>query len=218
MPYKPKERQYRTLETLITKSNTDTSEENKRYIVEGYATTFTRYELYRDESGNVVYEHFTREAFDDGVDMSDVIMQYDHKDRVFARTSNGTLKLEVDDVGLKITADLGSTESSRALYEEIAAGLITKMSWGFSCSTTPPDWDEKTNTITWGAGTVRKIYDVSAVSIPANNDTDISARALTDRLINRAENIAGENRDEISNGELQRRNIIIKILKSKLED
>ena len=217
MPYKPKERQYRTLESLITKSDTDTTEENKKYIVEGYATTFTRYELYRDESGNVVYEHFTPEAFD-GVDMSDVIMQYDHKDRVFARTSNGTLKLEVDDIGLKITADLSRTESSRALYEEIAAGLITKMSWGFSYSTTPPDWDEKTNTITWGAGTIRKIYDVSAVSIPANNDTEISARALTDRLINRAENIAGDNRDESSNGELQRRNIIIKILKSKLED
>ena len=172
--------------------------------------------MYRDESGNVVYEHFTPEAFD-GVDMSDVIMQYDHTGRVFARTSNNTLKLDVDDTGLKITADLGRTESSRALYDDIAAGLITKMSWGFSYDTTPPEFDEKTNTITWGAGTVRKIYDVSAVSIPANNDTEISARALTDRLINRAENIAGDNRDE-SNGELQRRKIIVKILKSKLED
>lgn len=217
MPYKPNERQYRTLESLITKSDNAEAEENKSYIVEGYATTFTPYELYRDESGNVVYEHFTPEAFD-GVDMSDVIMQYDHTGRVFARTSNNTLKLDVDDTGLKITADLSSTESSRALYDDIAAGLITKMSWGFSYDTTPPDWDEKTNTITWGAGTVRKIYDVSAVSIPANNDTEISARALTDRLINRAENIAGENRDESSNGELQRRNIIIKILKAKLED
>lgn len=214
MPYKPKERQYRTLSSLITKSDTDMTQ--KSYIVEGYATTFTPYELYRDESGNVVYEHFTPEAFN-GVDLSDVIMQYDHNGRVFARTSNNTLKLDVDDIGLKITADLGSTESSRALYEEIAAGLITKMSWGFSYDTTPPDWDEKTNTITWGAGTVRKIYDVSAVSIPANNDTEISARALTDGLINRAENIAGENRDK-SNGELQRRNIIVKILKAKLED
>lgn len=217
MPYKPKERQYRTLESLITKSDTDTTEENKKYIVEGYATTFTPYELYRDEFGNVVYEHFTPESFD-GVDMSDVIMQYDHTGRVFARTSNATLKLAVDDTGLKITADLSSTESSRALYDDIAAGLITKMSWGFSYDTTPPDFDEKTNTITWVAGTVRKIYDVSAVSIPANNDTEISARALTDRLINRAENIAGENRDESSNGELQRRNIIVKILKAKLED
>lgn len=217
MPYKPKERQYRTLESLITKSDTTGAEENKSYIVEGYATTFTPYELYRDEFGNVVYEHFTPEAFD-GVDMSDVIMQYDHTGRVFARTSNNTLKLDVDDTGLKITADLGRTESSRALYDDIAAGLITKMSWGFSYDTTQPEFDEKTNTITWGAGTVRKIYDVSAVSIPANNDTEISARALTDRLINRADNIAGENRDESGNGELQRRNIIIKILKSKLED
>lgn len=214
MPYKPKERQYRTLESLITKSDTDMTKKN--YIVEGYATTFTPYELYRDESGNAVYEHFTPEAFD-GVDMSDVIMQYDHTGRVFARTSNDTLKLDVDDTGLKITADLGRTESSRALYDDIEAGLITKMSWGFSYYTTPPVFDEKTNTITWGAGTVQKIYDVSAVSIPANNDTEISARALTDRLINRADDIAGENRDK-SNGELQRRNIIIKILKSKLED
>ena len=64
--------------------------------------------------------------------MSDVIMQFDHQGRVFARKSNDTLQLEVDDHGLKVTADLGGTEIGRQLYEEIKGGYVTKMSFGFT--------------------------------------------------------------------------------------
>lgn len=42
--------------------------------------------------------------------MSDVILQYDHNGRVFARTTNNTLVVEADDTGLFMAADLSKTE------------------------------------------------------------------------------------------------------------
>ena len=103
------------------------------YIVEGYATTFEQpYTLYSDSS----YE--LREVVDghafDKTDMSDVIMQYDHEGRVFARNRNKTLSLSPDENGLKITANLGGTEIGRQLYQEIKGGYTDRMSFAFIVS------------------------------------------------------------------------------------
>ena len=127
--------------------------------------------MYEDYDGTKYYEEIDRHALDNA-DMSDVIMQYDHSGRVYARQSNDTLKLEMDDNGLKVTADLSKTELARGLYEDIAAGMITKMSWAFVV--TKDAYDQKTRTRT--ILEVKKVYDVSAVSIPANDDTNIAAR------------------------------------------
>lgn len=106
--------------------------------------------------------------------MSDVILQFDHQDRVFARTSNDTLIVEPDDHGLFVAADLSRSQSARDLYEEIASGLITRMSWAFTISASKLDRDTRTTTIT----KVKKVFDVSAVSYPADPNTEISARNL----------------------------------------
>lgn len=156
--------------------------EEKSYVVEGYATTWERYPLY--EFGNeTIYEQFSREDFA-GVDMSDVIFQLNHNGMVYARMSNDTLDLSFDDHGLKVVADLRLTGESRSIYEAISTGLITKMSWGF-LPAGEPDFDKRTSTITWKSG-IKKIYDVSAVSIPANDTTEISARSLCDGVIEKA--------------------------------
>lgn len=149
-------------------------QEQKSYKVEGYATTFEPYVLYEDSDGPV-YESFSAECFKN-TDMSDVIFQFNHDGKVFARQSNGTLELDIDEHGLKVVADLGRTESSRQMFEEIETGLVTKMSWGFL----PGDYhyDRKTRTIVHTS--VKKIFDVSAVSIPANQDTEINARSFAD--------------------------------------
>ena len=156
-------------------------------IVEGYATTFNEpYELWRDGDDYVFMEQVDRNAFDKA-DMADTIMQYDHEGRVFARVSNGTLELEADDHGLKIRADLGGTEIGRQLYEEIKGGYTDKMSFGFTV-----DQDERLITEDNERGTITvlrtiksigKLYDVSAVSLPANNATEISARSWCDGVI-----------------------------------
>ena len=147
------------------------------FFVEGYATTFKPYELYEFD-GVKYFEAIDRNALV-GADMSDVILQYDHSGKVLARMSNGTLGLEADDNGLYVYADLSKSRASKDLYEEISNGLITKMSWAFTVQEDAYDRATRTRTIT----KIKKIYDVSAVSIPANSDTDISARSYFDGVI-----------------------------------
>lgn len=156
-----------TIERTLNLSPTSESEDN--YLVTGYATTFEPYVLF-NEDGEDFYEVMERTAFDDS-DMSDVIMQYDHEGRVFARTSNGTLTVNPDEHGLKIEADLSRTAKARDLYEDIKAGNITKMS--IRCSVESHiDRSCKTHKI----DKVKRVYDVSAVSLPANDQTSIVVR------------------------------------------
>lgn len=145
------------------------------HYVDGYAALYEPYVLYYDYQNNPVYERFERGCFDE-CDMSDIIMQYDHEGKVLARNSNGSLVVEADSTGLFFAADLSRTEAARNLYDEVKAGMVTKMSWRFRCGNYY--FDKDTRTIVHL--TVKKIYDVSAVSIPANDDTEINARAWAD--------------------------------------
>lgn len=184
-----KEREYRTMELRAVKQGDIPTGED--FIVEGYATTFDdEYELWR-EPGYIVMEKVDRDAFKD-TDMSDVIFQIDHQGRVFARTRNNSLSLKVDEHGLKTRTDLGLTESSRSVYEDINAGLYDRMSFAFTVdkdSYTEEERDDGTVIITRTILGVGKLYDVSAVSFPANPNTDISARSkdLIDGEIKRFE-------------------------------
>lgn len=170
------DREYRNVELQ------DFELRDENYVVEGYATTFDDPYLLLEYDGVKYYEKIARDAFSEA-DMSDVIFLYDHEGMVFARLSNNTLALEFDERGLKVKADLSLTTQSREMYEAIKTGLVTKMSWAFSVK--EDEWDEKTNTRT--ISKVKKVYDVSAVSIPANPDTSISARAYIDGVIEHRE-------------------------------
>ena len=184
-------RQYRDIDVSSFERR---AEEDGEKTVTGYATTFNQpYELYRDAYGGNVYivkEQVDPAAFED-TDMSDVIMQYNHEGRVFARVSNGTLELDPDEHGLHIRANLGGTEIGRQLFEEIEGGYTTKMSFGFRVSKDKREQTEEYNEET-GTTTVTvlrtilgfsKLYDVSAVSLPANDATSISARNYGEGVI-----------------------------------
>lgn len=168
--------------------------EETNYMVEGYATTFNEpYYLYtlKDKDGNdgaIVYEEIDRDAFKD-TDMSDVVVQYDHQSRVFARLSNNTLSLEEDDHGLKIRAYLGGTEIGRQLYDEIKGGYTNKMSFGFSVSKAHLERHANGRDYIRKIEGIKKLYDVSAVSYPQNPFTSISeaTRAALDGEIQKLE-------------------------------
>ena len=156
------------------------------YNVRGYATTFNQsYTLYSWDDYEV-REEIDEHAFDE-CDMTDVIMQYDHQGRVFARTRNNTLQLTTDEHGLKITADLGGTDIGKQLYEEIKGGYTDQMSFGFIVGlderTYTEDHESGKTTVLRRIKKISKLYDVSAVSIPANDQTSISARSLGDGWI-----------------------------------
>lgn len=149
------------------------------YYVEGYASTFDDpYVLFEDFDGNEYREIIAPTAFADA-DMTDVIMQFDHSGKVLARMSNGTLIVEPDEHGLFVAADLSGSQAARDLYEEITNRLITRMSWAFMIAADEYDRETRTTTIT----RVKKVYDVSAVSLPADPNTEISARNLLNGVI-----------------------------------
>ncbi|MEG0015751.1 MAG: HK97 family phage prohead protease [Gordonibacter sp.] len=180
MPAKPSDRQYRAMTVTLTPPEEGADKRfDSKYYVEGYASTFDDpYVLFEDFNGNEYREIVSPDAFSD-CDMSDVIMQYDHRGHVYARMSNETLIVEPDDHGLFVAADLARSQRGRDLYEEIQSGLTTRMSWAFSVAADEYNRETKTTTIT----KVKKIYDVSAVSLPADPNTEISARNLLDGVI-----------------------------------
>lgn len=174
MPIK-QEREYRALAAPLSVQQA-AKRIDTDYYVEGYATTFDKPYLLYELDGVKFYERIDAHALD-GADMSDVIMQYDHEGRVFARQSNKTLILVPDHKGLLVAADLGRTDLARGLYQDIEAGMITKMSWAFTVKEESYDRATHTRAIL----KIKKVYDVSAVSIPANGDTEISARNFAHR-------------------------------------
>jgi len=184
-----KVRQYRDLKL-------DAKEGDDAMVVEGYATTYNQpYILWTerdvDKNGNEytvgIYEQVDRKAFDDA-DMSDVIFQYNHEGRVFARLSNGTMELNKDDEhGLLVSANLGETDIGRQLYQEIKGGYTNKMSFGFTIKkmTDLEEFDdgEFDENYLYTIEQIGKLYDVSAVSLPQNDFTSISAREFNDGAI-----------------------------------
>ena len=172
MPYKPSQREYRAFSNTF---NIASNENAAGYIVEGYATTF-------DEPYDMGWcdECIKREALL-GADMTDVIFQLNHEGQTLARQRTNTLELNIDEHGLFVRADLGGSQKGRELYEAIKNGLIDRMSWGFTIKDDGWEYDE--NTRTSYITKVDKVFDVSAVSIPANQGTQIHARSYLNGVI-----------------------------------
>lgn len=195
-------REYRDMMIAIAAPDESRADdEEARMIVTGYAATFNQpYTLF--ENDDFIYtEQIAPEAFD-GCDMSDVIMQYDHAGRVFARTKNNTLTVGPDDQGLFISADLGGTEIGRNLYEEIRGGYTDKMSFGFTVdrdTETRTDAPDGRRLYLRTIEAVGKLYDVSAVSLPANDNTSITA--TTRSIRNMVDGVIDQIRTERSEAE-----------------
>lgn len=194
------DREYRAFEVRAQEN----AENENEMRVQGYATTFdTPYTLFADDEVEI-REIISADAFDE-TDLSDVIMQYNHEGRVFARISNGTLELKADKPkGLFIDADLGGTDLGRQVYGEIKGGYTNKMSMGFTVDRSADVWTREEidgRTVeTRRINRIKKLFDVSAVSIPANNQTSIEAvsvRALVDGVIDelKAERLEAERRE-----------------------
>lgn len=192
MPAKPEDRQYRMMampltafseyEVEVDDDGNETQRPSNRFgsecYVEGYATTFDDpYVMFEGRDGWTYVEIIDRHALDDA-DFSDVIFQYDHEGRVYARNTNNTLYFEPNDHGLFIAADLSKTSLARQMYEDIQVGNVTRMSWAFIPTEETYTEDSENKVFTTRITRVKKVFDVSAVSYPADPNTEISARHL----------------------------------------
>ena len=173
--YRPNEREYRSFPMVEVRKDG----EEPSFIVEGYASTFDEYVLF-EYDGVEFKERIAPEAFED-CDMSDVVFMKDHEGTVFARTKNETLTLSVDEKGLFTRTDLSKTSAARQMYEEIDTGMYYQMSFAFVVD--DEEYDERSHTRI--IRHIKKLYDVSAVSFPANPNTDIepSTRSKFDGFI-----------------------------------
>lgn len=145
--------------------------QEQEMIVEGKAVSFNSPTVLFEIDGVEYSEQIDDRAFEDAK-MDDVIFNYNHGGKVMARTRNNTLELEIREDGLYIRANLSGTEEGRKLYEEIKGGYIDRMSFRFSIR--EEAYDSQNHM--WTVRRVKRLYDVSAVDIPAYDDTSIEAR------------------------------------------
>jgi HK97 family phage prohead protease/HK97 family phage major capsid protein len=134
--------------------------------IEGYAATF-------NDVTDLGYfrEQIAVGAFD-GHLADDVRLLINHTGVPLARTTNGTLRLSVDETGLRYEAQLADTTEGRDLYTLIKRGDISQSSFAFSIE--EESWDNKANLRT--VNKVGRLYDVSPVTYPAYATTTVAAR------------------------------------------
>jgi len=204
MPAKPQERNYRMMaqafaapvtEVEVDEDGNETPQNrfNSEKFVEGYATTFedpyvlweepdwvnSRGELQRGWK----YLEIMHEGCMEGADVSDVVFLCDHEGTVYARNHSGTLYIEPQLHGLYMAADLSRTFDAGRMYEHIQAGDYYQMSWAFTVAEEDVEEDAANRTTTFHIRRIKKVFDVSAVSRPADPNTEISARRVIDGAI-----------------------------------
>ena len=159
------EREYRNMACEVRKDGDEPS-----FLVEGYASTFEPYKMVEID-GLDYYEQIDSRAFDEA-DMTDVVYRIDHEGQVYARSSAGSIELDIDEHGLHQITDLSRTRAAREHYEDIVAGNYPQMSFAFTVAEDHYDADTRTRII----DRIAKVFDISAVSFPANPTTELHVR------------------------------------------
>lgn len=167
-----KERDFREFSFEVRAAAISEDDSTEALYVEGYACRFNEVTVLY-EYGDYQYKEKVDSRALAEADMSDVIFNYNHGGKVVARTRNKTLELKVDSKGLFIRARLDGTDEGVRLYKEIKGGYIDRMSYAYTTKETSYDSETRTRTVL----RVKKVYDVSAVDIPAYESTSISARS-----------------------------------------
>lgn len=166
-----KEQRFFTIEPIkVEERNEDTA-----MRVVGYAAMFDKeYDL-------GPFTEVIRSSAFQSADMTDVVALFNHDDNiVLGRTTSGTLELSVDDVGLKYTVTLPDSPQGASIFESIRRGDITQSSWAFTVETQgwkPKGEEGRTAQLREITG-IKKVYDVSPVTYPANPDTTVAARSM----------------------------------------
>lgn len=147
-----------------------------KMTLEGYAIIFNQETLIGNE------EHGFMESIDhralQNAQMKDVPMKYNHMDSflIIARTKNKSLTLSVDNIGLKVQAELVDTQSNQDIYKMVRSGLLDKMSFAFTVE--EQSWNKEGKIPKRTITKIGRLYDVSVVDTPAYDSTSIYARSL----------------------------------------
>jgi len=168
----------------------DVPGDGERPRIRGYAATFDQpYDL------GLFIESIAQGAFDESLDRGDDVRALINHDPnlVLGRTASGTLKLEVDEHGLRMDIDPPETQAARDLLVSMNRGDVSQASFGFFV-------DDETEEETEDGAPLRVIrkaslFDVSVVTFPANPATEAEARSVEDVYRERFEKRDGHEPD-----------------------
>lgn len=180
-------------------------------VLEGRAVVFdTPTPMFQDYDGTQYFEQIHHDAFN-GVDLSNVVLKYNHSEHVppIASTKAGTLDLNVDTEGMEVVARMANTSQASDIHELVRSGNLDKMSFAFTVANDAYDPKTKTRTIFQ----FDKIYDVSVVDFPAYEQTSVSARNY---IKAQQEVLQREIRKQERDAELLREQIELEAAKKKL--
>lgn len=153
------------------------TDDEERQRITGYAAVYNEMTtLYR--IGDWEYREIIEPGAFNTADMTNVVLNYNHGKAgyILARTSNDTLRLSIDNHGLKIDADIINTTDGCDVYKLIQRGDINKMSYAFTSDKESMEWDERAKVCTRRIQSIEKVYDVSVVVNPAYEGTSVSTR------------------------------------------
>jgi HK97 family phage prohead protease len=140
--------------------------------VAGYAAVFGE----ETNIGGMFTESIQRGAFKDAIKRDDVVFLINHEGLPLARTRSGTLKLAEDERGLYMEAMLDQSDPDvRSIVPKMKRGDLDKMSFAFR--PVRQMWDDSTP-IPRRVIQEAQLFDVSIVTTPAYDGTEIGLRSL----------------------------------------
>lgn len=171
--------------------------------IRGYAAVF---ESDSELLGGSFIERIAPTAFDNA-DMSDVRALFNHDPNfVLGRTTNNTLKLDIDERGLRYTITPPDTQLVRDLViEPMRRGDISQSSFGFTLI--DDEWDESGEYPVRTLKRIGEVMDISPVTFPAYTQTEASARSIEKRCMARAEKEKKDKRSRLAGRILHLRNL-----------
>ena len=140
--------------------------------VEGYAAVFNEIA----DIGGMFREVIAPGAFSEAIGRDDVVFLINHDGLPLARTRSGTLELSEDKRGLKMRTVLDPEDPDvKSIAGKMKRGDLDKMSFAFLPEV--QEWDDSGEV---PLRTIKKaaLYDVSIVTTPAYDGTEIGLRSL----------------------------------------
>lgn len=163
-------------------NNSDASAQNNdnNRTISGYALKFNTPSKPLGDVDSPFMEVIAPSALD-GVDLSNVFMLNDHDfTQVLASTKAGTLKLDVDNVGLHFVATLPNTTLANDVLANIEAGNTTDCSFGFVVADDGDTFSKDDNgTPVRTINHIKSLFDVSICAVGAYDLGDDAVKVNT---------------------------------------
>jgi len=198
-----------TTEKRFYNVDTRISKRNGKQVIEGHAAI---YDSPSEDLGGFT-ERIQQGAFDNVLE-NDVRAYFNHDPNfILGRTTSGTLRISTDDTGLKYEFDVPDTTAGRDLVVSMQRGDITQSSFAFTVE--EDSWEQVEGKDIRTINKVKRLYDVSPVSIPAYpNANDLALAQRSKMIYNDKQKMQAESNYEMKTS-LDKLKLKINILKRK---